>query len=229
MATPQQVEPHQRNIRDLTTLAIRDLVQYFRTLDPDDLAGMQRSLSEALPELVATYGTAAASLAADWYDELRDAAGPSGRTFRAVPAELPDIGRTDALAGWATSTTDRGLVLSRLSGGLQRIVANADRGTVEGSVRSDPADARWARHASANACAFCALLATRGAVYHSEKSAGLGAKYHDHCHCVAVPVWGAEEYEPPDYVATWTRAYKETGSTQTATALSGMRQILGTN
>lgn len=227
MATLQQVELHQRNIRDLTTLAIRDLARYFRTIGPDDLAEMQRALSAALPELVATYGAAAAALAADWYDELREEAAPRGRMFRAIPAELPDEGRTDSLAGWATATTDLGLVLSRLSGGLQRIVADADRRTVEESARRDPAKARWARHASANACAFCALLATRGAVYHSEKTAGMGARYHDHCHCVAVPVWGNEEYEPPPYVATWMQAYKDSGSTKPAVALAGMREILG--
>jgi len=47
--------------------------------------------------LVAIYGSAAATLGADWYDEMRAAAAVKGR-FRAIPAELPDQGRTDALA-----------------------------------------------------------------------------------------------------------------------------------
>lgn len=140
------------------------------------------------------------------------------------------------------------LALKRLSGGLQRIVADADRDTVELSGEMDPGEVRFARHASANACAFCALLATRGAVYHSEESAlgvvgrgkdmslaerrarasgnplprrgrrtaggikargtrALGEKYHDHCHCIAVPVHEGDEYEPPEYVNEWEQAY----------------------
>ena len=72
--------------------------------------------------------------AADWYDEMRDAQRVKGR-FRAIPATLPDSGRTDALAGWAVAPLfqaepDRATTLAKLAGGFQRIVANAARETL---------------------------------------------------------------------------------------------------
>jgi hypothetical protein len=180
-------------------LAFRDLVAEYRTLDSDDLAGMQRELARFLPELVDTYGSATAASAADWYDELRDEARVAGR-FRAVPVELPGTSRTDALAGWATATTDRPMVLARAAGGLQRIVANASRDTVTLSAARDPAPTRYRRVASGGACSFCLMLAAR-TDYRSEESASrvgngrsrgtraAGQQFHDHCNCAVVPVW----------------------------------------
>lgn len=36
-------------------------------------------------------------------------------------------------------------------------------------------------------CAFCIMLASRGAVYHSAASAGEMNKFHHHCNCLVVP------------------------------------------
>ena len=60
--------------------------------------------------------------------------------------------------------------------------------------------ARWARMLTgAENCAFCVMLAARGAVYESDEEArgsvlrkkdgGLAYVYHDHCDCIAVPVY----------------------------------------
>ena len=228
MPTLPQVESHARQLRALTSLATKALEVRFRRLDLDDLAGMQRTLTAYLPTLVDQFGSAAAAGAADWYDDLR-ADSPARGRFRAVPANLPGESRTAALAGWATSTTDRPLVLERLAGGVQRIVANADRDTITESARRDPHTVRYARHASANACAFCAMVASRGAVYRSEASAGEGRKYHDKCHCIAVPVWDGGSYQPAPYVKAWESAYKNAGTSDTSAALAAMRESLDTN
>src|SRR5688500_10314860 len=93
-----QAREHRRDLGQLVTLAENDLSLLFRQFDTADDA--VAALREALPRFVEIYGAAAATLAADWYDDLREAAEVKGR-FRAIPAELPDRGRTDALAGWA--------------------------------------------------------------------------------------------------------------------------------
>jgi hypothetical protein len=142
---------------------------------------------------------------------------------------MPDPGRFDTLARWGVgplfgADPNSGLALSLLSGGLQRIVFDGGRDTSAGSAALDPAKPTYARHASANACAFCALMATRGAVYTSKDAAervgysargrtrtggtrSKGEKYHDDCHCVAVVVWPGQEYKPAPYVAKWEQAY----------------------
>ena len=110
------------------------------------------------------------------------------------------------------------------------MVSEGARDTVAESVDQDPAKPLFARHASANACAFCRLVATRGAVYRSAQSAGDGHKYHDHCHCVVVPVWD-DRYEPAPYVAGWESAYKSAykavGKADTKAILAHMRLSLG--
>lgn len=133
-------------------------------------------MSELLLEVADKYGTAAGSIAADYYDELRVAAGAPGR-FTPTIAPLPEVERFEALARWGVGpmfATDPNpaKALSLMSGGLSRIVLGVGRDTIADAVSADPTGPRYARHASANACAFCAMLATRGAVFTSAASAG---------------------------------------------------------
>jgi len=126
-------------------------------------------MAEVLEEVAEKYGPAAGAIAADFYDELREDAKASGRFAPAVAA-LPEAERFKSLAGWGAgplfgAEPDSALALSRMSGGLSRIVQNVGRDTITDAVVSDPAGPTYARHASANACAFCAMLATRGPVY----------------------------------------------------------------
>ena len=60
---------------------------------------------------------------------------------------------------------------------------------------------RWARvPCGYETCAFCAMLAGRGFVYHSAKFAGDGHEYHAHCRCKVIPgkkgTNGVEGYDP---------------------------------
>lgn len=231
MAPLREAEAHQKTVADLTTLAIRDLVTLWGSLDTADATATAVALRAALPELVQSYGSVAASLAADFYDDLREQANVRSE-YTTVLADPPPAEKIAVLARWAagplfSGTPDPELVLSRLSGGVQRSVAGVDRGTIELNTTRDPSAPRYARHASANACAFCALIASRGPVYHTETAAG--GRYHDHCHCIAVPDWG--DYQPAPYVARWERAYTDatrSGARGTAEVLAHMRRTLGT-
>lgn len=240
MPTLADATLHQRVLADLVTLAQADLVALWRSLDPSDATATTAALKATLPDLVSSYGVVAASLAADFYEELRVEA--EVRVPHAtVLADLPSSERVLALAGWATgplfsATPDADLALSRLAGGLQRQVAGVDRATIADNVDSDRAGATFARHASANACAWCAMLASRGPVYRSEATA-TGARYHDSCHCVAVPSWSGEDYQPAPYVARWDRAYRDAVKATTSSGqpidvtqvLAHMRGSLHTN
>ena len=185
------LERHRADVADLVRLAERDLMLL---LEPVAEAAATRDLLiAALPDLVSVYGAASATLAAEFYDELRDAAEVPGR-FSASPAALPDVSRTDALARWAATPLfsddpDPAAVAARATGGLQRTVADADRHTVMGSSIADPAAQGWKRMTSAKACGFCLMLAGRGVAY-TRSSVDFGA--HDHCGCIAVPGFGGD-------------------------------------
>lgn len=174
MPAPTPAE-RQRLLSSLSRLTERDLAAIWAKLnlaDPDRLA---EPLAQVLTEIADKYGAVAASLAADWYEEARDDAGVASR-FTPVIADSPDADRVSALSRWGVgplfgANPDGAAALTLIVGGLQRIVLDQARDTTFGSVAVDPARPRWARHASINACAFCALMATRGAVYASEEDA----------------------------------------------------------
>lgn len=178
---------HRRDLNVLVGIAQRDLGLLFREFSSADAA--RDGLRDVLPRLVAIYGEAAASLAADWYDDLRDASGARGR-FTAIPADLPDVGRTDALAGWAVSPLyaaepDFATSLAKVSGGLQRIIANGARYTVQVSSLEDPAAGGWVR-VGAGACksGWCDQFLD-GEV----RTVAYDFPAHDNCNCHAEPAF----------------------------------------
>lgn len=177
MATPAELR---RAIADLTSLAQGDLNALWQRVST--AAGAHEALSDVLPDLIATYGEAAAAIAADWYDDLREEASAAGR-FMSIPAEIADPGAA-ALIGWATTqATDMDALRTLIAGGTQRRIANFSRLTITGSSIADPGARGWKR-IGAGECDFCRMLLGRGAVY-SEATADFQA--HDHCNCQAAP------------------------------------------
>lgn len=169
----------------LATLANRDLTALWRQVS--DAAQAKTPLHDILPALIDTYGLAAGTLAAEWYDDARAKAGIKG-TFTAIPADIRDTG-AHALVGWAfEKAQDFGTFKSLIEGGVQRRVQNFSRLTVTSSAVADPQARGWQRVGSGE-CAWCRMLISRGPVY-SEATADFAA--HDHCRCSAVMVWTGE-------------------------------------
>ncbi|MFI0985032.1 VG15 protein [Streptomyces exfoliatus] len=52
-------------------------------------------------------------------------------------------------------------------------------------------------------CGWCAMLISRGPVYKSRESATFndGDRYHDNCHCYAMPVWNRDQYQSSELTA----------------------------
>lgn len=183
------VSAHRRDVEALLAIALGDLDTVWRGITTADAARV--ALLDLLPQLAAVYGTAAATLGADWYDEMRESAGVRGR-FRAIPAE-PELDRTDALARWGVgplfaAEPDFAAAKALVAGGFQRLVADADRHTVLLSASQDPRSGRWQRETTGKSCEFCMMLAGRGAVYRTAETAEF--KSHDHCDCLATPQFG---------------------------------------
>lgn len=206
MATLAEAEAHRSSVEDVATIAVAQLLAEWPNLPLDDPLALSAPLGDLLAELIQDFAAATAALGADWYDELREASEVPG-LYVADLADEVSLDRILSSADWAAggAWVDEQKALRDASAFLERIVAEGDRDTIDLNVGRDPASPRYARYASADACAFCALNATRGPVFRTEDAAG--NKYHDHCRCIAVPVWDRADYDEAPYVADWRKAY----------------------
>lgn len=240
-------------------------------------------LTEAYPQLAHAYLRASSELSAVFYEEQPAIAPRPGRaSFVAKATDLLPDERLSANARWALQQRNPA---EALKGSAVRAIFDQSRQTMLENLADEyqvplrqlgDAGTRWARHAAVNACGFCKMLATRGAVYrsrgvaydeeagvHRTVVAGRGAsltagdrrriasgnesaenalsrreryvstrraakqgrevgdlrtgqlrgsqshadRYHDNCHCVAVPVRPGGSYEPPDYTQRWESNY----------------------
>lgn len=199
------------NVAGLTTLAQRDLAALWR--DVRTAVQARRLLDDVLPALIETYGSAAASLAADAYDELREQQNIDGR-FHALTPQLRDVGATE-LAGWATAEAERvETVLALVNGGMQRRIFNAARETTIGSTLADPAADGWQRVARPDGCMWCQMLAGRAELYRTEDSATFAA--HDSCACTVTPAWGGRERPVKPYTPSPRYSDDESGRAKKA-------------
>lgn len=115
---------------------------------------------------------------------------------------------------------------ARVAAAAERISMNAARGFVYSIGRSDPRVIGWVRYSQTGTpCGWCAMLISRGLITYSSAEAaqhqGRGQeedKYHDNCHCVAVPIFSTEQYTSSplfalnrEYDRLWQNGDKERG------------------
>jgi hypothetical protein len=209
-------EPLRESLVTVTAAATAELAPIWRLPKTE----LTQALFDIVPGVVQKWNLASASVAADWYDTLREKQDIPG-IFTAVVPDLGDQG-AQALAGWgaeALKTPAEDLLPNempptqldpvetaqyRVEGGLQKRLANAANLTVTESSRQDPQAQGWMRRTRSGACDFCKMVASRGAVY-TKASATFAC--HEHCYCEAVPAWGGQPlpvgpYTPSDRPST---------------------------
>jgi hypothetical protein len=186
---------HQADLAKLSELSEQALAEAWASGAAQGAAETRDLLMTVVPLVAEQYGDMAAAVGADFYDAARAAAGAAG-SFVADLAPLPGSARYEALVRWGVDPlfhpedhdlreqTPEELTRSLVSGGLQRVVSNADRLTVVENTRRDPAASGWQRVTRPGACRFCRMLHDRGAVYSKET---VTFSSHDHCHCAASP------------------------------------------
>lgn len=155
----------------LTQLAADLGVKVDRLLARMDRLDQREALSfltDAYPELAMPYVNLAAQATTVYYaDQPATPAAPGQEFIPTIPDELIPADRLAASARWAWLQDKPG---PALQGSAMRAVFDGSRDTMIHNVDRERG-ARWARHASANACGFCRMMATRGAVYRSEEAA----------------------------------------------------------
>ena len=192
------------------------------------VAAFPELFSEGYTALVERYGAVASEIGAQQFSEW---ANELGIRAQVVTAAGVDPVRAAARSRWALTQSNQAGNLSVL---VDELVRQPYRSTIADSAVSSGAG--WARvPRSAHPCAFCSMLASRGAVYHSASSAGGfgGKKYHGDCGCEPVLVRGPEDfpagYNPDDLYDAYRLAREASPSTDPHAVLSTMRAREGTN
>ena len=218
MVAQADIEQFRAANSDLSQLVRDALEAFFASLDLSKPEAARDALLEFVPVLTQQYGDVAATLAADWYDELRAASGAAGR-FRALTSAAVPSGAVEAkvryLAGhlWTPEPT---AMLGGLLTATDKYVKQPARNTVAANAKRE--GVRWARvPTGAKTCSWCLILASRDAVFHSKASAGGdGNHYHGDCDCQPVRIAKASDYPagylPDDHYEMYQAARNEAKS-----------------
>lgn len=211
--------------RGLSRLLVRDVRRLRRLIIPSRLQASMPDWFTAMQEVVDQYARTSAALGADFYDAQREAAGVPGSFTVPVP-DPPPAEQTEASLRWATKDVwERDLDDPKTTGAqrelldvrleqaekkaeavVQKLVADTGRGAVQEAVRRDRQATAWARAAALGACAFCKMLAVRGAVYKQDTA---DFRAHDGCHCGVIPIFRGQRFELSDKAKEWDRLYRE--------------------
>lgn len=190
VATRKQLAEYRKAQAELDRLVRAELDAIWQLIADRDLNSMRNILVEAVPAVIDKYGSASATIAAEWYEELVQA-----------NAFVPDLYSPDTWAAstrWALSPLydfgDSQTAFIHLVSATTRHVRGHGRKVIDESVRRER-NVSYARvPTGAETCDFCLVLASRGPVYGTPQDARFresdGGKYHSDCYCEPVPMRG---------------------------------------
>ena len=140
--------------------------------------------------VIQDYDEAAASLAAQWYD--KQAKDSHVKLPDAVTATTYDPKTVDETARYQAKKLVKGDLrgFARYCGELGRndVLRSLNETIIANVGRDRKKGVRFARVTTgAETCTFCIMLASRGAVYHTRKTAGEFKHFHRNCDCKVVP------------------------------------------
>lgn len=198
LAGSRLTERHRTVQLALRALALRQVLEVWPAFDAEDAARSWPAVESALLAIVGERRAISASLAAGYFEVFRQAERVGGRAMPVLSsfdeAALARARTSLQVTGYVTTERLRSLkhpdpgrvALVRVSGAVTRHMLDGGRETLLASVRADRRARGWARVTSAEPCEFCAMLASRGAVYTA--SSGV-FQAHDHCACSLEPVY----------------------------------------
>jgi len=189
----------------------REILRVWRELmNPAKVDASWPAVRAALMPIVRQAREQSAVLARAAYMDGRRAAGvPDGSFAPEGPLELA-IDRLEssldvtgpiefkkAIAAGKTPTQAMDAAAVRMVGSTQYLALEGGRSVMKQSIEADERATGWSRVTDNDPCAWCAMLASRGPVYKSAKTAGDprqgGDRYHDACACQAWPAFSLNE------------------------------------
>lgn len=227
----------------LSDAALVELDRLMRSFAGESPAVQREALLDLLPVLGNQYASATGEVAAAFSGELMELQEVKKPVAPEVLA-LPPAQSWQALAGWGTSdrVMERGgmlLAYSMLAGGLTKRLTEFAADTMIGNASIQSVATSAARVPKPGCCAFCGMLASRGAVYSTEsagvvggrgipvgqgkgrgsKGRGRGIKtrgsreigedFHDHCRCEVVALTAGNEAQLQADADKYYEAYRE--------------------
>lgn len=214
----------------LAAVFARDLAQLIRALfDLGNPGGSWRALRLAMRSLIRDRRQQSAQLAGPYYNRARQAEGLPpilipppidlveerlDKTLNAAGIAVFD--RAERLGATPEQARDRMVVTLTGSGGT--LVLEGGRSVIQEALAEDEDALGWIRVTDSDPCAWCAMLASRGAVYKSAETAGRGTnsqfkgsgefKFHDHDGCHAIPIYSDDhpfQQRSEDLYDQWRR------------------------
>lgn len=202
-AGAQLTDQHRQAQAAVNTAALRDLLSLWPLWRIEDQSKPQdedhsfAALAAAVVILVRAHHRVSSALGAAYYTAFRRAERADG-SFSPRLADPVDAPRVTAslyvegrvatrramLAGQSPAQA-RQTAFVRTAGLVTQEVLAGGRDTVLLSTGEDPQALKWARVTRGTPCAFCALLASRGAVYLGRDTSEFQA--HGHCNCQVEP------------------------------------------
>jgi len=197
--------------------SLRELIRLWAVVDPTNLSRTIDTFARAAAILAGDGEFRSAEISARYYPLFRRVEiGAAGSVVRPAARTSVDIlaseirgaalsGIIDARRGGLSvpAASQRGLV--RVAGTLGKLILNGGRRTIIDAIHADPKALGYARVTSGDPCAFCRMLAGRGPVYKTEKSANF--EPHGSCGCVGEPVYPGSK--PVGDAAKYAAEYAE--------------------
>lgn len=190
-------EQHRQAQLQIRARALSDYLKLWPIWEGDEDSFVKLVVASIV--LVKGYQLISSQTAGNYFQAFRVAEGAPGEARtkladpvdeRKVRAALFATGQNavkQSLEAGNSPERSKEIALTRTSGAFGTQILNGGRETLVESVKADRSALGWARVTDADPCAFCALLAGRGPVYKSDKTADFQA--HGGCACTAEPVY----------------------------------------
>lgn len=185
--------------REAITEMLKDAIDVpLAQVDFSSIATARDEVIDILTSFSRVGAKLASRMSAQFYDLIRERS--IGQKIGAttintvIPEAIEGFVRADISNVVKTGTTKRFVndVKNRIAYEINRSSGN----TVVYNATKDPYKVYWARvPSSGDACLFCIMLASRGAIYKSYESAGGEEHYHENCRCSIVPFFGGRLQE----------------------------------
>ena len=196
-------EAHRLGQARISAVTAQKILQSWSLIDLADLAASSVQWLKLAALVVLQQRSVSTGLAVDYMRTVRQLElGPSADTFAPVVAspldpQLLTATLVDAGPGSLQKSLAAGrdvleavdAAKARAAGMASFHAVNGGSETVIATVESDPRAVGWKRVTSGATCAFCTMLAGRGAVYKSRRTANF--RPHINCDCQPQPLYAA--------------------------------------
>lgn len=218
-------ERHRRSQLAIKAAVTAAALSLWSLLDPDDLDATTPVWVAATERLIRVEQDKSQRAARAYFQSF--AAAETGRLYDQPPTATVDLDRVRGNLTIAGPVTAKALIgkgqpaakaLStarvHAAGETARLTLEPHRRMLADSLNADfgdnPPPRGWARVTSGSPCAFCAMLASRGPVYRSERTGGFQS--HGHCACTVEPVFKRDAPWPGqarEFQRQWNQAQQQ--------------------